>query len=58
MPISEKGQKPRFYSKITLYKEKEVVRRNVPEDEAVDALIDLIREHGDWVEAPAVDVTG
>lgn len=36
--------------KITLYKEKEVVRRNVPEAEAVDALIDLIREHGDWVE--------
>ncbi|MGB1635209.1 MAG: (E)-4-hydroxy-3-methylbut-2-enyl-diphosphate synthase [Flavobacteriales bacterium] len=42
--------------KITLYKEKEVVRRNVPEDEAVDALIDLIREHGDWVEAPSDDV--
>jgi (E)-4-hydroxy-3-methylbut-2-enyl-diphosphate synthase len=42
--------------KITLYKEKEVVRRNVPEGEAVDALIDLIREHGDWVEAPASDV--
>jgi (E)-4-hydroxy-3-methylbut-2-enyl-diphosphate synthase len=40
--------------KITLYKEKEVVRRNVPEDDAVDALIDLIREHGDWVEAPTV----
>jgi (E)-4-hydroxy-3-methylbut-2-enyl-diphosphate synthase len=38
--------------KITLYKEKEVVRRNIPEDEAVEALIDLIREHGDWVEAP------
>lgn len=36
--------------KITLYKEKEVVRRNVPETEAVEALIDLIREHGDWVE--------
>lgn len=36
--------------KITLYKEKEVVRRNVPEAQAVDALIDLIREHGDWVE--------
>lgn len=42
--------------KITLYKEKEVVRRNVPEDEAVDALIDLIREHGDWVDAPSDDV--
>jgi len=30
-----------------------VVRRNVPESEAVEALIDLIREHGDWVEATA-----
>ncbi|NBG67193.1 (E)-4-hydroxy-3-methylbut-2-enyl-diphosphate synthase [Acidiluteibacter ferrifornacis] len=36
--------------KITLYKEKEVVRKNVPELEAVDALIDLIKQHGDWVE--------
>lgn len=36
--------------KIHLYKEKEVVRKNVPEAEAVDALIDLIREHGDWLE--------
>jgi (E)-4-hydroxy-3-methylbut-2-enyl-diphosphate synthase len=39
--------------KITLYKEKEVVRRNVPEDEAVQALIELIQEHGDWVDATA-----
>ena len=38
--------------KITLYKEKEVVQRNIPEEEAVDALIDLIRTHGDWVDAP------
>jgi len=36
--------------KITLYKEKEVVKRNIPEEEAVDALIDLIREHGDWLD--------
>ena len=36
--------------KITLYKEKEVVKRNIPESEAVDALIALIDEHGDWVE--------
>ena len=36
--------------KITLYKEKEVVQRNIPEVEAVDALIELIRSHGDWVE--------
>ena len=37
--------------KITLYKEKEVVQKNVPEAQAVDALIDLIKEHGDWVVA-------
>jgi len=36
--------------KITLYKEKEVVQRNIPEEQAVDALIDLIKSHGDWVE--------
>lgn len=36
--------------KINLYKEKTVVRKNVPENEAVQALIDLIKEHGDWVE--------
>lgn len=37
--------------KITLYKEKEVVQKNVPEKEAVDELINLIKSHGDWVEA-------
>ena len=36
--------------KIHLYKEKEIVRKNVPEDQAVDALIDLIKENGDWIE--------
>lgn len=36
--------------RITLYKGKEIVKRNIPEAEAVDALIELIREHGDWVE--------
>jgi (E)-4-hydroxy-3-methylbut-2-enyl-diphosphate synthase len=36
--------------KINLYKEKTVVRKNVAEAEAVQALIDLIKEHGDWVE--------
>ena len=36
--------------KIHLYKEKEVVRKNVSEEEAVEALIELIKENGDWVE--------
>lgn len=36
--------------KITLYKEKEIVKRNVPEEQAVDELISLIKQYGDWVE--------
>lgn len=36
--------------KISLYKGKEVVKKNVPTEEAVDELIGLIKEHGDWVE--------
>lgn len=36
--------------KISLYKGKEVVKKNVPSDDAVDELISLIRENGDWVE--------
>jgi (E)-4-hydroxy-3-methylbut-2-enyl-diphosphate synthase len=39
--------------KITLYKEKEVVKRNVSSENAVDELIELIKAHGDWVE-PAI----
>jgi len=35
---------------ITLYKEKEVVRRSIPADKAVDELIELIKENGDWKE--------
>ena len=36
--------------RITLYKGKEVVRKNVPTEKAVDELINLIQEHGDWIE--------
>ena len=36
--------------KISLYKEKEVVKRNVPEEHAVDQLIELIQNHDDWIE--------
>ena len=38
---------------ISLYKGKEVVRRNIPTSNAVDELIDLIKEHDDWVEVGA-----
>ncbi|MDX2173231.1 MAG: (E)-4-hydroxy-3-methylbut-2-enyl-diphosphate synthase [Bacteroidota bacterium] len=36
--------------KISLYKGKEVVKKNVTSATAVDELINLIKEHGDWVE--------
>jgi (E)-4-hydroxy-3-methylbut-2-enyl-diphosphate synthase len=38
--------------RITLYKGKEVVKKNVPAPQAVDELINLIREGGDWIEMP------
>ncbi len=37
---------------ITLYVGKEVVARAVPEAEATDRLVDLIRENGQWVDEP------
>lgn len=36
--------------KITLYKGREVVRKNIAQEEAVEALIQLIKDNGDWVE--------
>ena len=36
--------------KITLYKGKEVMKRNIASQEAVDELIGLIKEHGDWID--------
>ncbi len=36
--------------KVNLYYKKELVRRDVPQAEAVDALIGLIKEKGMWVE--------
>jgi (E)-4-hydroxy-3-methylbut-2-enyl-diphosphate synthase len=34
--------------KINLYVGKQPVQFNIPQAEAVDRLIDLIREHGKW----------
>ena len=36
--------------KITLYKEQSIVEKNIEEKDAVTALINLIKAHGDWVE--------
>ncbi len=36
--------------KITLYKGREVVCRNIPQEQALDRLIEIIKENGDWTE--------
>lgn len=35
---------------ITLYRKKEVVRNNIPQEQGVSALIELLKEDGIWVE--------
>lgn len=36
--------------RITLYKGRSVVKRDIPQNEAIDNLIELIKENGDWQE--------
>ncbi|MFI3280724.1 MAG: (E)-4-hydroxy-3-methylbut-2-enyl-diphosphate synthase [Rikenellaceae bacterium] len=36
--------------KITLYRSREVIERNIPEEQALDRLIDYIKESGDWID--------
>ena len=39
--------------RITLYKGRTVVEKNIPQEEALDHLIALIKSHGDWQEESA-----
>jgi len=36
--------------KVSLYKKKHCIQRNIPENDAVEKLIELIKENGDWHE--------
>ena len=36
--------------KVSLYKQKECIEKNIPEDEAVEKLVELIKANGDWKE--------
>jgi (E)-4-hydroxy-3-methylbut-2-enyl-diphosphate synthase len=40
--------------KISLYVSKECVKRNIPEENALNELISLIKEHGSWVDRPSI----
>ena len=41
--------------RITLYRSKDVVKKNVPSHLAVDELIDLIKEDGNWIDVESVE---
>lgn len=36
--------------KISLYKKKECIQKNIPASEAVSRLVEIIKQHGDWVD--------
>ncbi len=40
-------------NRITLYKGREVIERNIPQEEALDHLIELIKKNGDWTDPEA-----
>ncbi|KAK1443797.1 4-hydroxy-3-methylbut-2-enyl diphosphate synthase [Babesia gibsoni] len=42
-------------NKVDLYVKKQLVERNIPNEEACDRLIELIKKHGKWVEPEAVE---
>lgn len=41
--------------RITLYRSKDVVKRNVPSAQAVDELINIIQEDGNWIDPASIE---
>ena len=41
--------------KITLYKGQEVIKKSVPAEKALDELIKLIKENGEWIEPDCIN---
>ncbi len=38
------------HGKISLYRRKDLIEKNIPQTEAVERLIQLIKDHGDWID--------
>ena len=36
--------------KISLYKKQDLIEKNIPSEQAVERLVQLIKSHGDWVD--------
>jgi (E)-4-hydroxy-3-methylbut-2-enyl-diphosphate synthase len=43
--------------KVTLYKGKEVIKRNISSEVAIEELVQLIKENGDWIEKKVIAET-
>jgi (E)-4-hydroxy-3-methylbut-2-enyl-diphosphate synthase len=41
--------------RITLYRSKDVVKKNVPSNQAVDELINIIKEDGNWIDPALIE---
>ena len=41
--------------RITLYRSKDVVKKNVPATHAVDELINIIKEDGNWIDPNLIE---
>lgn len=39
---------------VSLYKGKECIHKNIPSDQALPLLIQLIKDNGDWIDAPEI----
>ena len=50
MADADYGYEGAGHGKITLFKQHEIVKRNIPEEQAVEELVNLIKENGDWKE--------
>ena len=50
MADSDYGYVGTGVGKISLYKGQDVIEKNIPSESAVDALIQLIDFHGDWID--------
>jgi (E)-4-hydroxy-3-methylbut-2-enyl-diphosphate synthase len=53
MADAEYGYVGAARGKVSLYRGKDLVQANIPENEALEALIQLIKKEGDWQDPPA-----
>jgi (E)-4-hydroxy-3-methylbut-2-enyl-diphosphate synthase len=56
MADSDYGYVGAARGKISLYKRQQCIEKNIPEEEAVERLIDIIKANGDWIDPDNKDI--